>query len=167
MSMRQDITDIEELHPIDLVEGVAEEQAWDFDRVAADQIAMAVEGLWRTYSLTLVWSAGEERLKLLCAFDMDPPEERHAMLLETMLGASDGCWSGSFTLWPEQKLAVFRYGLNLTGGASASMAQITDMMEAAINACERYYPAFQLVAWGDTDPDAALAVAIGEAWGRA
>ena len=38
----------EDLHPIDIVETLAEAQEWSFDRVADDQIAMAVEGQWRT-----------------------------------------------------------------------------------------------------------------------
>lgn len=35
---------IEEIHPIDIVETLAEHHDWDFDRVGEDQIAMAVEG---------------------------------------------------------------------------------------------------------------------------
>ena len=47
---------MDDLHPIDIVETLAEHHAWEFDRVTDDQIAMAVEGQWRTYSLTLAWS---------------------------------------------------------------------------------------------------------------
>ena len=43
----------EDLHPIDIVEHLAEHHDWDFDRIGDDQIAMAVEGQWRTYSITL------------------------------------------------------------------------------------------------------------------
>ena len=46
----------DDIHPIDLVEHLAEHHDWEFDRVADDQIAMAVEGQWRTYSITLAWS---------------------------------------------------------------------------------------------------------------
>ncbi|PJN93232.1 hypothetical protein CNY89_22540 [Amaricoccus sp. HAR-UPW-R2A-40] len=38
----------EDLHPIDIVESLAEERSWDFDRIADDQIAMAIEGAWST-----------------------------------------------------------------------------------------------------------------------
>ena len=34
----------EDIHPIDLVEHLAEHHDWDFDRIHDDQIAMAVEG---------------------------------------------------------------------------------------------------------------------------
>ena len=57
-----------DIHPIDLVESVAEYNEWDFDRIADDQIAMAVEGQWRTYSITLAWSSFDETLRLICSF---------------------------------------------------------------------------------------------------
>jgi hypothetical protein len=159
--------DCEELHPIDIVESLAEERSWDFDRIAHDQIAMAIEGSWRTYSVTLAWSAGDETLRLICAFDMNPPAKRLSALNAAICLANDRCWSGAFVLWREQKLMGFRYGLNLAGGASASSAQINDMVRAAVTACERFYPAFQLVTWGGETPEKALGIAMAEAYGRA
>ncbi len=157
----------EELHPIDIVESLAEERAWDFDRVADDQIAMAIEGSWRTYSVTLAFSAREETLRLICAFELAPPAKRLAALYKAMALANDKCWSGAFVLWPDQKLMVYRYSLNLAGGAHASAAQIDDMMGSAVTACERFYPAFQLVGWGGETPEKALGIAMAEAYGRA
>jgi hypothetical protein len=157
----------EELHPIDIVETLAEERSWDFDRIADDQIAMAIEGSWRTYSVTLAWSARDETLRLICAFEMAPPAKRVGALQSVMCLANDRCWSGAFVLWRDQKLMGYRYSLNLAGGASASSAQINDMVRAAVLACERFYPAFQLVAWGGERPEKALGIAMTEAYGRA
>ena len=81
--------------------------------------------------------------------------------------ANDRCWNGAFVLWRDQKLMGYRYSLNLAGGATATSAQITDMVRAAVAACERFYPAFQLVAWGGERPEKALGIAISEAYGRA
>jgi hypothetical protein len=159
--------DSEELHPIDIVETLAEERSWDFDRIAPDQIAMAIEGTWRTYSVTLAWSPRDETLRLICAFDLAPPARRVAALQAAMTLANDRCWTGAFVLWREQKLMGYRYGLNLAGGAQASGAQINDMVRAGVAACERFYPAFQLVAWGGETPEKALGIAISEAYGRA
>ena len=36
-----------------------------------------------------------------------------------------------------------------------------------VMACERFYPAFQLVAWGGETPEKALGIAMTEAYGRA
>jgi hypothetical protein len=75
MSLSEQFT-TDDLHPIDIVEHLAEHHDWDFDRVAEDQIAMAVEGQWRTYSITLAWSPADETLRLICTFEMEPPEDR-------------------------------------------------------------------------------------------
>lgn len=157
----------DELHPIDIVEHIAEHHAWDFDRVADDQIAMAVEGQWRTYSITLAWSGYDETLRLICTFEMEPPEEKLPLIYETLNRTNDMCWSGAFTYWAEQRLMVYRYGLVLTGGQMAGPEQIDQLIGAAVSAAERFYPAFQLVAWGDQSPAEAMNVAIAEAYGRA
>ncbi|RYD82245.1 MAG: diacylglyceryl transferase, partial [Sphingobacteriales bacterium] len=48
MSLSEDFMSTEDLHPIDIVETLAQHNDWEFDRVTDDQIAMAVEGQWRT-----------------------------------------------------------------------------------------------------------------------
>lgn len=157
----------EDLHPIDIVEHIAEFHEWDFDRVADDQIAMAVEGQWRTYSITLAWSGFDETLRLICTFEMEPPEDKLPALFETLNRTNDMCWTGAFTYWAEQRLMVYRYGLLLAGGQIAGPEQIDRLIGTAVTAAERFYPAFQLVAWGDQTPEDAMHVAIAEAYGRA
>jgi hypothetical protein len=157
----------EDLDPIDIVEHLAEAHDWDFDRVADDQIAMAVEGKWRTYSITLAWSPYDETLRLVATFDMEPPPERLPALYETLNHVNDACWSGAFTFWQAQNLMVWRYGLVLAGGQMALPDQVDRLISSAVAAAERYYPAFQLVAWGDRTPRDAMQVAIAEAFGRA
>ncbi len=157
----------DDLHPIDIVESLAAHNDWQFDRVGDDQIAMAVEGQWRTYSITLAWSAYDETLRMVCTFEMDPPSEKLPVLYETLNEVNDQCWTGAFTYWSEQKLMVYRYGLLMSGGQGASPEQIDALITAAVLASERYYPAFQLVLWGDRTPRDAMQVAIAEAYGRA
>ncbi|MBL4806342.1 MAG: YbjN domain-containing protein [Rhodobacteraceae bacterium] len=167
MDAVQHFLERDDLHPIDLVETLAELNAWDFDRVGDDQIAMVIEGNWRNYSLSLVWSEADEILKLVCTFDLDPPKETLPKLYNVLDLANDKCWSGSFTLWPEEKAMVFRYGLNLCGGAVASGAQINSMVTDCIADCERFYPAFQLVCWGGESPKQAMRIAFDHAYGHA
>lgn len=157
----------EDLHPIDIVEHIAAHHSWDFDRVGDDQIAMAVEGQWRTYSITLAWSDYDETLRLICTFEMEPPQHKLPLIYETLNQANDMCWSGGFTYWAEQRLMVFRYGLVLAGGQSANPEQLDRLISAAVNSSERFYPAFQLVSWSDEMPEDAIQVAIAEAYGRA
>jgi len=157
----------EDLHPIDIVEHLAEHHDWDFDRIADDQIAMAVEGQWRTYSITLAWSGYDETLRMVCTFEIEPPEDKLPVLYQTLNDVNDQCWAGAFTYWAEQKLMVYRYGLVMAGGQGVSPDQVDTLIRAAVLSAERFYPAFQLVIWGDRTPQEALQVAIAEAYGRA
>ena len=167
MSLSEDFLSMDEIHPIDIVETLAEHHEWEFDRVTDDQIAMAVEGQWRTYSLTLAWSQQDETLRLICTFELEPPDGRLNALYDVMNRCNDMVWTGAFTYWAEQKLMVWRYGLVLAGGQTAGPEQIDRLIASAVMASERFYPAFQLVGWGDKSPEAAVKVAIAEAYGRA
>ena len=128
----------EDLHPIDIVEYIAEHHDWEFDRASDNQISMAIEGQWRTYSITLAWNK-----------------------------VNDKCWAGSFSYWTDEKLMVYRYGLILAGGQTASAEQIDTAINVAVTASERYYPAFSMVTWAGHTVDEAMQVAIAEAYGRA
>ena len=167
MSLSEDFLLADDLHPIDIVETLANRHDWEFDRVTDDQIAMAVEGQWRTYSLTLAWSPQDETLRLICTFEMEPPEDKLPALYEILNRCNDMVWTGAFTWWGEQKLMVWRYGLCLAGGQIVGSEQIDRLIAAAVMAAERFYPAFQLAIWGDQTPAQAMKVAIAEAYGRA
>lgn len=167
MAVTELLHDADELHPIDIVESIAAFRDWDFDRVADDQIAMAVEGQWRTYSITLAWAPHDETLRLICTFEMEPPEHRLAAVHEALNAMNDRCWAGAFTYWHEQRLMVWRYGLVLAGGQMANGEQLERMIGTAVATAEQFYPALQLATWGERPVEEAMQVAMAEAYGRA
>lgn len=167
MALSEQFYDADDLHPIDLVENIAIHHDWEFDRLGDNQIAMAVVGQWRTYAITLAWSEGDETLRLICTYEAEPPEDKLPVVYEMLNAVNDQCWAGAFTWWADQKLMVYRYGLVLSGAQAAGPDQIDTMIAAAVTACERYYPAIQLVTWGDQTPAQALQIAMSEAYGRA
>ncbi|MFS4439615.1 YbjN domain-containing protein [Paracoccaceae bacterium GXU_MW_L88] len=156
-----------DIDPINVAEDLAISQSWDFDRLGDEQIALTVTGDWRDYEISLVWSAREEMLRLVATFDLRVEEERVDALYKMMGLANDKCWAGAFTYWPEQELMLFRYGLFLSGGATAGPEQIASMLANARVACDRFYPGFQLVACGDTDAEEGMEISMAESFGRA
>ena len=84
MTVSETFLDEGEIHPIDVVETIANHYEWDFDRVAENQIAMTLEGQWRSYALTLAWSPADETLRLLCTYELDPPEDRMPALYDLL-----------------------------------------------------------------------------------
>lgn len=167
MALTDTFIDSGEIHPIDVVENIAEYYDWEFDRIADDQIAMQVEGQWRNYSVTLAWSAYDQTLRLICTFEMEPPAHREQALYEALNAANDMCWNGNFTWWGGQRLMVFRYGLILGEDTFATPEQVDTMIGAAVASCERFYPAFQLVTWAERSTAEAMHIAIEEAYGTA
>ncbi|MEM7526173.1 MAG: YbjN domain-containing protein [Pseudomonadota bacterium] len=156
-----------DIHPIDMVETLAEQSAWDFDRMGEDQIAMVVEGTWRNYSLSLAWSERDDMLRLIASFEMVPHDDCRAAFQELLVMVNDRIWNGAFSLWPEQGLVAFRYGLTLAGGASATPEQIEAMVLSALALSERFYPAFQACAWTNETAEQALDFVIEDAYGTA
>lgn len=156
-----------DIHPIDMVETLAEQSRWDFDRVGEDQIAMAVEGAWQTYSLTLAWTGHDDMLRLVCTFELKAPEERKEVILALLNLVNDKVWSGSFVYWPEHAMVAFRYGLTLAGGAIPTNEQLEMVVWTAVALSERFYPAFQLAAFGKETAEEAAEIAIEEAYGTA
>jgi hypothetical protein len=167
LSLAESFDYTDDIHPIDLVEHIAVHHSWEFDRIHDDQIAFLVEGQWRTYAITLAWSAYDQTLRLICTFEMEPPVDRMAKLYECLNLTNDMCWAGAFSFRADQKLMVYRYGLVLAGGQFAGPEQIDTIINTAVQNAERFYPALQIVTWAERTPKDAIQVAIAEAYGRA
>ena len=157
----------DDVGPIDIVEILAKNNDWDFDRLDEDQIQMEIEANWRIYGLDLSWNSFEESLRLACSFELSVPKDKITKLVKLLNLVNIKCWTGSFVFSEESTLMIFKYGLNLTGGSFTSALQINSILETSILACETYYPAFQLVCWGDETPSEALAVAFDKSYGTA
>ena len=84
MTNLEEFLEFEEVHPIDIVETIAEKYDWEFDRLGENQISMLVEGQWRTYSVTLAWSHHEQTLRLISTFEMEIHKEKLGSLYEIL-----------------------------------------------------------------------------------
>jgi hypothetical protein len=74
---------------------------------------------------------------------------------------------GHFDVWSNGGVLLYRNGAMLGGDGSLSLDQAQDLVETAVEECDRFYPAFQFVLWGDKSPKDALASALVDAAGEA
>ena len=76
-------------------------------------------------------------------------------------------WLGHFGLTQESATPLFRHTIPLRGAPGVSVEQLEDLVDVALNECERFYPALQLVVWGGRSVGDAIAAAhmdtVGEA----
>jgi hypothetical protein len=62
---------------------------------------------------------------------------------------------------------MYRHALMLTGGIPPSGQQCEALLGTALDACERYFPAFQFVVWAGKGAREALDAAMFETSGEA
>ena len=74
---------------------------------------------------------------------------------------------GHFDLWNREGVVIFRQSLLLAGGAEATSKQIEGLLTTALEACERYYQAFQFVVWAGKTAAEAIDTALFETAGEA
>jgi hypothetical protein len=55
-------------------------------------------------------------------------------------------WVGHFDLWPSENVVMFRHSLLLAGNVSPAPSNASAAQDR-LQACERYYQAFQFVVW--------------------
>jgi len=160
-------TEVRQVNPVDVVERVAALNEWAFERAGDDEITISVNGRWAAYQAAFTWMDDIESLHLACAFDLKVPERRHAELLTLISHVNEQLWLGHFDWWSQDGVVMFRHALILAGGVEASRRQCEVLLDAAIDACERYYQAFQFVVWAGTSAREAIDAALFETSGEA
>lgn len=154
-------------NPVDVVERLATTHDWSFARSSEDEVTLVIGGQWSDYQVSFTWMGDIEALHLACAFELKVPERRRTDVLELVAKINEQLWIGHFDLWVNDGLAMFRHSLVLTGGIVASDAQCEALLGAALDACERYYQAFQFVLWAGKNAGDALDAVMFETSGQA
>ena len=154
-------------HPLDVVERLAAIREWSFDRAALDEMSVSVTGRWAEYHVAFSWIEDVEALHVACAFDLKVQDRRRPEVQQLIALVNEQLWVGHFDLWTSENVVMFRHSLLLTGGAAPTQGQCTMMLKSAVDACERYYQAFQFVLWAGKSAREALDAVLFETEGEA
>ena len=154
-------------HPVDLIEDIAGLHDWTFERADDDEITISTTGSWSDYHISFSWLSDLEALHLSCAFDIKVTGARRNEIMKLLALVNEQMWLGHFDLWGQEGVVIFRESLFLAGGAKITSEQIEGLLSNAVEACERYYPAFQYVVWAGKDAQEALDFVAFETAGEA
>lgn len=154
-------------NPVDVIEHVAALEDWLFERSGDDEITVSISGRWCEYHLSFSWMEDVEALHLACAFDIKVTDPRRSEVMRLLTLINEQMWLGHFDLWSVQGLIMYRHALLLAGGAEPSARQVEAMLSGAIEACDRYYQAFQFVVWAGKSAQESLEGALFETAGEA
>jgi hypothetical protein len=154
-------------NPVDVIEQIAALNDWAFERSGDDELTIAVGGHWCDYHISFSWMEEREAVHLACSFDLKVPEARKIEVMRLLSAVNEQMWIGHFDLWSQEGVIMFRQALLLSGGADPNNAQVERLLVTAIEACERYYQAFQFVVWAGKSAAEALETVLFETAGEA
>jgi hypothetical protein len=154
-------------NPLDLVEQVIIDRDLAYDRPADEELVAEVTSAWCNYRIWFAWQADQSALIFSCAFETKLPKTMRAKMYPLLAMVNEKLWIGHFDLMSEDNTVAFRHAMLMRGGCVASTEQVEDLVDIAVQECERFFPAYQALIWGNKSPEEALQVAIFETVGEA
>ncbi len=157
----------EDAAPVDMLASLFEARGWPFEFASDDEISGEVQGSWANYQLRGIWRGEDRVLQLICLPDIRIADDKRSAAHELLALVNEQLWLGHFDIWSNGSMLVYRHGLMLGDDGLISAGQAQLAVEAAIEECDRFYPAFQFILWGDKTPVEALTASMVDAAGEA
>ena len=155
------------LDPLDVIEHVLAAENLSFDRTDDGDLAFALAGDWKDYELWFAWRPEAGCLQLCLALDMRVERDSATQLYELLALVNQRVWIGHFELWPQDDEILFRHALPLPEGERPTLAQAAAMIDAAVEAADRFYPAFDFLLDKGRTPAEAMQACLFDTVGRA
>ena len=152
--------------PLDVVEHVLTAENLPFDRTEDGDLAFTLAGDWKDYELWFAWRPEGDCLQLCLSMDIAVEKTRHAAACELVSQINPRVWLGHFEVWEDGEI-IFRHGMTLTANEQPSLAQAAGMIDVAVEAADRFFPAFDFLAKGAKTPAEAIAACMFETLGEA
>lgn len=166
-TVQDDIGQDDDAAPVEMLASLFEARDWPYEYIGDDEISGEVKGSWTTYQFQAIWRSEDHVLQLLCLPDIRVTEPKRAALYEALALINEQLWLGHFDVWSNGGVVLYRHGLMLGDDGMLGPSQAQMIVEAAIEECDRFYPVFQFILWGDKTPAEALAAALVDAAGEA
>ncbi len=154
--------------PIDLVEAVVGADT-RFVSERGDDGDLTFSARGQFCEITGYFSHREELPAILftVSFDLRTPKTRFADAARLVALVNETLWLGHFDLWSEDGSIVFRHAMPLIGRSELAAGEIQALLAAAIDAADRFYPAFNFLIWAGKSPEEAIQVSLFETVGEA
>lgn len=156
----------DEAAPLAMLAALFRAHGWPCES-RAGEVAGEVEGSWARYQLKALWRDDDRVLQVIALPDIRVAEDKRAAAHELLALINEQLWVGHFDLWSSGGTLLYRNATLLGDEGLLSLDQARTLIETAVEECDRFYPAFQFVLWGDKTPRAALAASLVDAAGEA
>ena len=146
------------LNPIDVVEEVIYSKKWTFSRADDYELVAEIASKWCQYRFYFTWSEQIRAISLTVTFDLKFPHAKIKDAQELLALINEKLWIGHFDITSKNGIPAYRHTVLSFSEDEVLHHQLENLVDIAIYECEKFYPAFQLVLFEDSDPGKALAI---------
>ncbi len=155
------------MDPLEIVERVLMAENLSFDRTDDGDLAFSLTGDWKDYEMWFAWRPEAECLQLCLSVDVKVEAALRASAFHLVNLINQRVWLGHFEIWADDGEIIFRHAMALPDGERPSLAQAATMIDAAMEAADRFHPAFDFLVTGGKTPEEAMTACMFETVGQA
>ena len=100
-------------------------------------------------------------------FDIQAPVSRRDEAIKLAAHINENLWLGHFDVWSDDGTIIFRHAMPMIGRDEISVGEVQAMLAAALDAAERFQPAFHFAIIGGMSAEDAGKAAFFETVGEA
>ncbi len=154
-------------NPLDILEMIAGQNEWPYERSTDEEITVAVSGEWCDFHIRYFWVAEEGLLQAAGMLDAKVPDNKRAAVLETINLVNERLALGHFAIWTEDGSLMFRHSNMADADTDVTAATCEKITDTILSESNKYYPVFQFVLWAGKSPAEAIESALLETVGQA
>jgi len=155
-------------NPIEVIEDLIFTQEWVSQRLSDNEVMAEVRGRWCDYNIHFVWTEDSSILQFfIILVDIQVPNDKKKEVYELICDLNERLPLGHFEVFMKIKTPVFRHALLLPGTRTLSEALLEQLLDIGLEACEKFYPSFQFVIFGNKTPEDAVSMSMIDVAGEA
>ena len=148
-------------NPLGACANIAHNMGWTSRMEATHFLKMKASGRWCNYRISVECLSQKECLMLTCRL-VRVPRERHDDVFHLLARLNQMLWTGHVSFSTEDNYVMYRD--TLLYGAKLDEHACHLFLQQAQGNCERAFPALQMVLWGHSPVEEAVAWGLWEAW---
>ena len=154
--------------PLETVEAViASDDRFTSERAEDGDIHFSFKCAWGE---TVGYFSFREELPALLftlGFDLQAPKSRRDEAIKLAAQINENLWLGHFDVWSDDGTIIFRHAMPMIGRDDISVGEVQAMLAAALDAAERFQPAFHFLILAGMAAEDAAGAALFEIVGAA
>jgi hypothetical protein len=154
--------------PLEIVEAViSSDDRFQHERAEDGDLHFAFKSAWGETIGYFSYRCELPALLFTLGVDLQAPKSRRTEAIKLAARINENLWLGHFDVWSDDGTIIFRHAMPMIGRDNISIGEVQAMLAAALDAAERFQPAFHFVILGGMNAEDAAAAALFEVVGEA